>query len=183
MAQKRKLNQDLIVREAIALMQEGGLEALTLRKLAERLDARAPSLARHVGDKGRLIALVSSTIFQEALDLIPGGLSGNDWYRAFGLALRQKQAETRDITALVATVPPFPDIDERIVGRLRSLMADAGLQGEKAQLRQSAIQAFVTGWMVFETSPRKELFARRVPSDHGFEDALDALIAGFDVKG
>jgi len=66
--------------------------------------------------------------------------------------------------------------------QLRSLMHDAGLQGPRAQVEQAAIQALVTGWMMFEKSPRAHEFAARLPTDHAFEDSLKALIAGFAAE-
>lgn len=179
MAQPAKISREQIVSEAIAILQHGGLSALTLRQLAKRLGVRAPSLARHVGDKARLTALVAARIFLEALDTIPPGLAGDEWLSAFGHALRDKQAQTRDISALVASIPPDEEIDAGITARLEAEMQRAGLQGPQAQTEQAAIQAFVTGWMVFETSPRRELFARRLADEQAFDHALAALIAGF----
>lgn len=183
MVHPRKIGRDAIVQEAIVLLQEGGLAALTLRKLAERLGVSAPSLARHVGDKGSLTSLVAEAIFMQALDSIPAGLAGHDWLRAFGMALRDKQRSTRDITALVASNPPNPETDRRTRQRVLAMMADAGLEGDRAVIAQYAIQSYVTGWMVFETSPRREMFARHLPHAHSFEEGLDALIDGFDNLG
>jgi len=179
MAQAGKLNREMIVREAVALLNEGGLEAVSLRKIARRLGARAPSLARHVGDKAQLLALVSATIFGEALETIPRGLTGDAWLEAFGHALRRKQSETRDISALLSIVPPNAAVDEAVTQRLNALMREAGLAGTRSQVEQAAIQALVTGWMTFEKSPRARQFAARLPGDHAFEDSLRALIAGF----
>jgi len=182
MARAPKLSREMIVREAIALLQEGGLEAVSLRKLAGRLGVRAPSLARHVGDKGQLVALLSAAIFNDALDGIPAGLAGDDWLEAFGHAMRNKQAETRDIAGLLSTVPPDLEVHDAVNRRLRSLMQGAGLAGDRAQVEQAAIQALVSGWMLFEKSPRAREFASRLPSDHAFEDSLKALIAGFAAE-
>ncbi|WP_336981897.1 TetR family transcriptional regulator [Altererythrobacter fulvus] len=179
MAPPGKLNREMIVREAIALLNDGGLEAVSLRKIAERLDARAPSLARHVGDKAHLLALLSAAIFGQALESIPPGLSGDTWLEAFGHALRRKQSETRDVAALLSTVEPDDTVQDGIGAQLRRLMSEAGLEGPQAQTKQAAIQALVTGWMVFEKSPRASQFAAHLPTDHAFEDALKALIAGF----
>jgi TetR/AcrR family tetracycline transcriptional repressor len=178
MVQPAKLSREKIVREAIALLQEGGLEALTLRRLAERLHARAPSLARHVGDKGELTALVSAAIFLDALASIPQGLTGPDWLRAYGHALRAKQRETRDVTALIAAAPPHEESEHMVSERLQAALAGAGLAGDKGMLRQSAVQAFVTGWTVFEASRRKGFLAR-LPQQDAFAQGLDALVAGF----
>ncbi|KPL69474.1 hypothetical protein SZ64_16000 [Erythrobacter sp. SG61-1L] len=181
MAPPGKLNREMIVREAITLLNEGGLEAVSLRRIAERLGARAPSLARHVGDKGHLLALLSAAIFGEALKTIPPGLYGNEWLEAFGHALRRKQSETRDVAALLSIVEPDETVQESIGTQLRHLMSEAGLDGPQAQTKQAAIQALVTGWMVFEKSPRASQFAAHLPTDHAFEDALKALIAGFEA--
>ncbi len=183
MVHPRKLERNAIVLEAITLLQEGGLAALTLRKLAERLGVSAPSLARHVGDKGSLTSLMAEAIFMQALDSIPAGLAGHSWLRAFGMALRDKQRSTRDITALVASNPPNPETSGRTMQRVLETMADAGLEGDRAVIAQFAIQSYVTGWMVFETSPRREMFARHLPHGQCFEEGLDALIAGFGNTG
>ncbi|WEK45932.1 MAG: TetR family transcriptional regulator [Candidatus Andeanibacterium colombiense] len=182
MARTPRLNREMIVREAIALLGESGLEAVSLRRLAERLGVKAPSLARHVGDKGQLLALLSAAIFGDALDTIPAGLNGDGWLEAFGNALRRKQSETRDIAGLFSVVPPDPEVHRAINERLSLLMREAGLEGDRAQVEQAAIQALVTGWMMFEKSPRANEFAARLPSDHAFEDSLRALIAGFAAE-
>ena len=179
MGRARKLNREQILQEAILLLNQRGLAEVSLRKIAARLGAQAPSLARHVGDKGKLLALMSSAIFGEALDSIAPELSGDAWLMAFGHALRRKQQETRDIATLVAVVPPDETIDREIAAKLAKLMAGAGLTGERAQIEQTAIQSLVTGWMTFEKSARAASFARRLPMDRAFAESLQALIAGF----
>ena len=151
---------------------------MTLRRLADRLDARAPSLARHVGGKGKLVALVSATIFIDVLNAIPQGLTGRDWLLAYGRALYAKQRGTRDITALIAGAPSDAETEQMVRDRLDSALADAGLTSDAAMLQQSAVQALVTGWMVFEKARRQQLLAR-LPQANAFDDALTALVRGF----
>lgn len=179
MVHKSKLNREMIVREAIALVQEGGLDALTLRALASRLDVRAPSLARHVGDKGQLVSLISSTIFMEALADIPPGRMGADWLLAYGHALRERQRVTRDVTAMIASAPHHAEMEQATAAALTGAMTAAGLSGQQAMSQQAAIQALVTGWMVFETSPRATMFRNRLPHTDAFDQALAALVRGF----
>lgn len=181
MVQPAKLSREKIVREAIALLQDGGLDALTLRRLADRLGARAPSLARHVGDKGQLISLVSSTIFLDALDSIAPGLQGTSWLLAYGRALYGKQRETRDVTALIVSAPRHAEMERLVLERLHSALQQAGLTNAESMGQQAAIQALVTGWMVFETSPRRDQFVSRLPHARAFEDSLAALVTGFDA--
>lgn len=173
------MSREQIVREAIALLNERGLDEVSLRKLAARLGAQAPSLARHVGDKAQLLALMSATIFGEALDSLPPRLGGDAWLEAFGHALRRKQQETRDVARLVTVVPPDEAIDSATLRRLCEAMAKAGLEGERAMIEQTAVQSLVTGWMTFEKSARAEAFATRLPRERAFAESLRALIAGF----
>jgi len=182
MGRAGKLSREGIIREAVALLNERGLDEVSLRKLAGRLGVQAPSLAHHVGDKAQLLALMSAAIFGEALDSIPSGLQGDTWLEAFGHALRRKQQQTRDVPRLVAIVPPDEEADRQVTGKLRDLMTAAGLVGERAQIEQTAIQSLVTGWMTFETSARADSFARRLPMDRAFAESLRALIAGFAAR-
>ena len=181
MGRSARLDADTIVGEAIALLQESGFEAVSLRRLAARLDARAPSLARHVGDKARLVSLMSSRIFGEALADIAPGRTGAAWLEAFGWALWRKQMATRDIARLLAFAAPDPEIDRRSIDRLDAIMAAAELAGRTARLQQSAIQALVTGWVTFAKSARARVLGADMPVEERLAESMRALIAGFSA--
>ncbi|MEU3571030.1 TetR/AcrR family transcriptional regulator C-terminal domain-containing protein [Kitasatospora sp. NPDC036755] len=57
------LSREQIVAEAFALLDSDGIEALSMRKLAARLNAGATSLYTHVANKDELLALVVDHIF------------------------------------------------------------------------------------------------------------------------
>ncbi|MEU2391487.1 TetR/AcrR family transcriptional regulator C-terminal domain-containing protein [Streptomyces sp. NPDC007369] len=61
------LSQDAIVREAIAMLDADGIEALSMRKLAARLNAGATSLYRHVATKDELMELAVDEVFAEVV--------------------------------------------------------------------------------------------------------------------
>lgn len=48
--------RDEILEVAVTVLEEAGFEALTMRELADRLGIRAPSLYKHVQDKGDIVA-------------------------------------------------------------------------------------------------------------------------------
>jgi TetR/AcrR family transcriptional regulator, tetracycline repressor protein len=56
------LTRDDVVRAAVRLLQDAGLEALTLRRLAGELGVSAPTLYWHVKDKRALLDLVAESI-------------------------------------------------------------------------------------------------------------------------
>jgi AcrR family transcriptional regulator len=63
--QKEQLTRERIVAEAIALLDEDGVEALSMRTLGQRLGAGATSLYRHVANKDELIELVVDEVYGE----------------------------------------------------------------------------------------------------------------------
>jgi AcrR family transcriptional regulator len=66
-----KTDPDQILEAAIQILETDGREALSMRKLAEALDLKAPSLYRHYADKNALeqaIAARAATQLQDALE-------------------------------------------------------------------------------------------------------------------
>jgi len=59
------LSRDAIVREAIAMLDTDGIEALSMRKLGARLGAGATSLYRHVATKDELMELAVDEVAAE----------------------------------------------------------------------------------------------------------------------
>jgi TetR/AcrR family transcriptional regulator, tetracycline repressor protein len=60
------LSREQVVRTAVALLDEVGLEGLTLRRLATELGVSAPTLYWHVRDKRELLDLMAVAILAEA---------------------------------------------------------------------------------------------------------------------
>jgi AcrR family transcriptional regulator len=77
-AQRRApLTRERVVRAAIALADEGGIEALSMRKLAKDLGVEAMSLYNHVSNKGDLVdAMVDLVVREIELPVDP------DWEQA-----------------------------------------------------------------------------------------------------
>jgi AcrR family transcriptional regulator len=182
MAHIGKLTRESIVHEATVLLDEGGIGNVSLRRIANRLGTSAPALARHVGDKAQLLALLSARIFGEALDLIPSGLTGDAWLHAFGHALRLKQARTRDIFTLISVAAADGPLRLQTSDRLHAAMAAAGLHGARAELEQNAIQALVTGWTTLERNQRTGMAAPDLSAQDAFDRSLKALVAGFAAE-
>jgi AcrR family transcriptional regulator len=61
----QKLSESQILEEAARLVDEAGLDALSMRVLAARLDAHAPSLYRYFPDKETLVRAVSAKFLHE----------------------------------------------------------------------------------------------------------------------
>ncbi|MFE4968946.1 TetR/AcrR family transcriptional regulator [Streptomyces sp. NPDC056660] len=86
------LDREGIVAAAIALADEGGLEAVSLRKVAARLDAGPMRLYRYISTKEELFDLMVDEVHAE---ILPAAQPG-DWREALRtLAHRTRQAALR----------------------------------------------------------------------------------------
>jgi AcrR family transcriptional regulator len=67
-----------IVAAARELLEEEGAEALSMRRLAERLGIRAPSIYKHLPDKQALENALISAGFHEQAELFEVAVAGSD---------------------------------------------------------------------------------------------------------
>jgi AcrR family transcriptional regulator len=86
---RRRLSRERVVRAAIEQADEGGLEALTMRTLAEMLEVAPMALYRHVADKDDLIDAMVDAVFAEIG--VPAG--GGDWKTA----MRRRAVSVREV--------------------------------------------------------------------------------------
>ena len=60
------LDRQLIVRQAFAVLNEAGVDGLTLRRLAAQLDVRAPALYWHFKSKQDLLDEMATEVLRQA---------------------------------------------------------------------------------------------------------------------
>src|SRR5688572_11789878 len=80
-----------IVAAGRALLEAGGLDAVTMQAVADNVGVRAPSLYKHVRDRSALIAAIADAALEELAELlaplarVPDPASG---IRALAIAFR-----------------------------------------------------------------------------------------------
>jgi AcrR family transcriptional regulator len=93
------LNRERILNAAVAVADEGGLDALTMRGLADALDVEAMSLYYHVANKEALLDGVAEVVVEEILDEVaelPPATGPADWKQAMrSRILRARQVMLR----------------------------------------------------------------------------------------
>ncbi len=85
---RARLSREEVLRAAMVLADEGGVESLTMRKIGQRLGAEAMSLYRHVRDKEDILDGMVDLVFGE----IELPAQGADWKTA----LRRRALSTRE---------------------------------------------------------------------------------------
>ncbi len=98
------LSRGRLVAEALALVQEEGLDALSMRGLADRLNVKAASLYWHVRDRRELLELLAESI----LETVRPVRSLPDWRSAVldaVAALGERVATQKDANRILLEVP------------------------------------------------------------------------------
>src|SRR5712691_9388862 len=98
------LSRSRLVSEALGLVQEQGLDALSMRGLADRLHVKAASLYWHVRDRGELLELLAESI----LESVRPAPSLSDWrsaVRETAAALGERVAARKDANRILLEVP------------------------------------------------------------------------------
>ncbi len=175
------LTPDRIVAEALALLQESGLEAVSLRRLAARLGVQAMSIYWHIANKDELLRQMSQKVFQDSMSTMPECQSWQDWARVYGLGLWDMYHRVRDAARLTFSVR-YSDDDFRQIGdSLAAYLTRFGLDAGQAIQLHSSIQALVIGWAGFDHTFGEPL-GRLIEIEPAMGDSLDALIKGWDLK-
>lgn len=141
------VTRERIVAVALELLDEAGLDGLALRRLAERLGIRAPTLYWHVRDKRELLDLLAGAILEEALASWREPQPGQPWWE--WLAARARVMRTallahRDSALVVSGNRPTESSLPGIERQLRAL-ADAGFAPRDGLLALLTLNAYVIG--------------------------------------
>jgi len=160
-----------IVDAALALLAEGGLEAVSFRRIAKALGVAGPTLYWHVENKRQLMDLMADELMRRSGPGYAGpepGQSWWEWLRADAQRMFSALIATRDAPRVLAGNRPgpeaFPDI-ERVLG----VLVSAGMTPADAQQTLFAIGAYVIGSATEWQAEAERLAAQPLP-DPGDEE-------------
>lgn len=141
------LTREEIIRTAIGLLEQDGLQGLTLRRLARALGVSAPTLYWHVRDKRQLLDLMVERMMTDGPKAGPPVPENIEWWEKVTIVMRRHYEvliSHRDAPLAMAGNRPteamLPWI-ERWLG----LWIDAGFPPEEALSSILAIGNFVLG--------------------------------------
>jgi TetR/AcrR family transcriptional regulator, tetracycline repressor protein len=141
------ISRDEVVTAAIGLLDEAGLAALSLRRLAATLGVSAPTLYWHVTDKRALLDLMAERIVGEH----PGPAAptdGQPWWEWLAEQARvQYRALTshRDAALVVAGNRPTTSTSVEHIEHTLGILVDAGLEAGEAMDAVFGVGHYVLG--------------------------------------
>jgi TetR/AcrR family tetracycline transcriptional repressor len=148
------LDKERIVSEAVALLDEGGLDGLTLRKLARRLGVQAPTLYWHVRNKAELVTALAEAILHDLATLKspPDDEPWQQWLIFVAERLRQAMRVHPDGARVVSAAHLSVTLAGLSELAMSTLVA-RGLPLQQARLTVLVVQRFTVGHVLEEQSP------------------------------
>ena len=128
---RRTLDQARVVQAALELLDEVGLDELTMRRLAEQLGVKAASLYRHVRNKDELLALLGDEISAE-IPLPRTTGSWRDQLTESAWNVRRGLLAHRDGARVLASTPPAGPRRLRHIEAVLRILREAGLNDRDA---------------------------------------------------
>jgi AcrR family transcriptional regulator len=152
------ITRERIVTAALELLDDQGMDALTVRALATRLGVRAPALYWHVRNKQELLDEMATEVMRRvtgALAAIPPGASWRDDLAAYARVLRSEYLLHRDGARIFSgTRITDPDV-VRMKEPWFERWAAYGWKPADADDAVDVVTAFVVGFVIEEQERRQ----------------------------
>ena len=161
MAARVGIQQEVIVRAALTLLDEVGLEGLTMRRLATALKIQAPSLYWHFPNKQALLDGMADAIFgavslprnlkgKNPKGKNPKGKSWDERLKAVFRAIRRAFLAHRDGARVFAGTYVPTDNVLRVVEAMMALMQEAGASPKLSSDGAFSLVYYVLGFTMEE---------------------------------
>ncbi|MER5785538.1 TetR/AcrR family transcriptional regulator [Streptomyces mobaraensis] len=142
-----RLDRARTVRTALDLLNESGLDALTMRRLADAMGVQAGALYRHFATKHDLLTAMADHMLGQAADAAEPTRSGH-WSEEtarFARALRTALLGHRDGARVFAGTHATGPNTLRFADNLTGVLRQAGFPDDEAARALYAITNFTTG--------------------------------------
>jgi TetR/AcrR family transcriptional regulator, tetracycline repressor protein len=182
----------VLIDTGLRLLDEVGLDGLTVRRLASELGVQSPALYWHVRTKQELLDGMAGAIIAAA-DLGPpaAGETWQDWLAGRARAYRRAMLAHRDGARLVASARRAPETVRRFDTELAA-MVERGFDPVDASRTIAALNHYVDGSVLEEQASTPDaadlptllvaLRDRPPRGDEVFEHGLRLLIRGIEAS-
>ncbi|MEV0229503.1 TetR/AcrR family transcriptional regulator C-terminal domain-containing protein [Nonomuraea sp. NPDC050786] len=179
------LEKGTIVATALRLLDEVGLDGLTLRRLAGELGVQAPALYWHFKSKQLLLDAMAASMMAARQGRLPLAepAKWREWIADYARLDRAMLNSCRDGAKLVAGTRPSAELFaavEQVIAGLES----AGFAAGDAMRGLSTLSGYVAGFVLEEQADRMRPDAGQAPPDmEEFQVAYPRLMAGLAEVG
>jgi AcrR family transcriptional regulator len=158
-SQRAGLSTQAVVDAALGIVDEQGLDALTLAAVASRTGVAAPSLYKHIGGLGELRTLVHRRVLAEMTEHFAAAVIGRSGDDAVTGLLRAYREYVRCHPARYAAMSPDPlhdpalaEIGRRQLDVVFAVLRGYGLEGSAAVHAARHLRCIAHGFASIEAS-------------------------------
>jgi TetR/AcrR family transcriptional regulator, tetracycline repressor protein len=172
-----KVNREIVAKAGLKLLNEAGLEQLTLRRLGTELKVQAAAIYWHFKSKEELIdEMATMVLAQGAPNLLPARRSSDwkVWAAAFGQGLRKTLLAYRDGARMVSGTELTNTEYMKTVESIGARLLEAGFSLRQSVVLLSTIYSYTLSFVMEEQavyprpnkrSPRYDLAKRKARLD------------------
>jgi AcrR family transcriptional regulator len=168
------LDRDRVLRAAVALADDGGIEALSMRRLGQRLGVEAMSLYNHVASKEEVLGGIVDFIVSD-IDVAESGGSWKESMRSRAISMRTVFTRHPWALGLLESRRSLGQAALRYCDSVLGVLRRAGFSPVMAMRAFSVLDSYVYGYGIqeknlpsgsaTETTETTEEFLRQLPGE------------------
>ncbi|MFM6832607.1 MAG: TetR family transcriptional regulator [Novosphingobium sp.] len=185
MARQRdiSIDRDSILRAAFALLDDVGLDGITMRALAARLSVQAPALYWHVRDKADLTSMMALDIYARARSGQAECRDARAWLEHLGRGLAQVLRQHRDSARLLAVASPLARPEADAAREMAEPLCAFGFGASDALEAQAAVLSLTLGWAIYhENAAMAAYLSGMFDLEASFAKGLRLLVDGLAAE-
>lgn len=144
------LNRDRVLAAALNVADSEGLNELTIRKVAQRLDASPMAIYRHVADKQDMISGLMDVVIGEFIDLDSGPRELDRWLHYIFGQMRTALVAHPGVMPLIGTAASSGPNSLLVVNEVIGRLLAAGIKPDRAAHAFYSLISFTIGIVAIE---------------------------------
>ncbi|HZQ86347.1 MAG TPA: TetR family transcriptional regulator [Acidimicrobiales bacterium] len=149
------MTRERVIETARHMIEEGGVEALSMRKLAAELGVAPTGIYWHVGGREQLLTEIVDEVVDEMADLRPTGATARDRMASVARQIRRQVLDHPYLVELARELGQGPATAFPGQVALAREATAAGLQGEEGADAVRALLWLVGGFVMLERLPQQ----------------------------
>ncbi|GAA1992874.1 TetR/AcrR family transcriptional regulator C-terminal domain-containing protein [Amycolatopsis minnesotensis] len=171
------LNKAAVLAAAVELLDETGLDALSTRKLATRLEVHVGALYWHYPSKQALLDAIAELICEDMATRPLPGTGWSDRIRAVAVAQREAMLAHTDGARVIATMSKPGPQAMAFIERPMALVRSLGAPEHEVEAIVDTLTSYVNGYTIEEQARKLDTFSR-ADRDRAFHFGVGLLVKG-----
>jgi TetR/AcrR family tetracycline transcriptional repressor len=160
-----RIVKEEVITTALKLLDEVGVEGLTMRKLAETLKVQAPSLYWHFANKDELLGGMADALMEPVARHNPDGEAWDTRLTRIAGEIRAALLSRRDAARVFAGTYPASENVLRVGSLLIGCLKEAGASDRKASWGAFTLIYFVIGFAIEEQALAGQAVSAKNPRE------------------